>query len=151
MRQLSNGGDVSPTPTLDGSHTRTPGSKPDSSGEKDHVAVPGQAYFGSGKNDEYDEKIGTTVTRGTQTGQGPDVGVVTGQAPQPGYAGVFGGVAPSGADAEEGRIAPRSYDEELEREKERAKKAPDPWSVRFEPGERSNPKVSHASPPGQMS
>jgi len=149
LKRSSNGGDVSPTPTL---HGQIPGLKSDELGEKDRIALPGQAYFGTAKNvgfgeksAEYDEKTDNTVTRGTQTGQGFDVGNQTRRISKPGYAGVYGGAAPSGADAEEGLVAPRSYEEEIEREKERAKNGPDPWAVKFEPGERSNPKVSHGS------
>ncbi|KAL7422377.1 hypothetical protein Q5752_003023 [Cryptotrichosporon argae] len=52
----------------------------------------------------------------------------------------FGGVAPDGEDAEEGLMAVRSREEEDAREAERAAKGPDPWAVRFEPGEKANPK-----------
>nr|ODN86187.1 polyamine transporter 1 [Cryptococcus depauperatus CBS 7841] len=51
----------------------------------------------------------------------------------------FGGVAPTGSDAERGLRAARSREEEDERDLEREKGA-DPWAVQFEPGERSNPK-----------
>lgn len=57
----------------------------------------------------------------------------------------FGGVAPSGTDAERGLRAVRSREEEEERDLERELKGPDPWAVSFEPGESINPKVSHSS------
>ena len=53
----------------------------------------------------------------------------------------FGGVAPSGVDAEEGLRPLRSHEEEEEREAMRKAKGPDPWAVKFEPGEKINPKV----------
>jgi hypothetical protein len=55
--------------------------------------------------------------------------------------GPFGGSAPSGEDAELGLMAVRSLEEELQRESERERKGPDPFAVRFEPGEAANPKV----------
>ncbi len=83
----------------------------------------------------------STTSRG-QTVQGLGMVPITRQASQPGYAGFFGGSAPSGADAEEGRLPAHSQEEEEEREKEREKRGLDPWAVRFDPGERTNPKVS---------
>jgi hypothetical protein len=38
-------------------------------------------------------------------------------------------------------MAVRSLEEELQRESERERKGPDPFAVRFEPGEAANPKV----------
>ncbi|KIR41788.1 polyamine transporter 1 [Cryptococcus deuterogattii 99/473] len=52
----------------------------------------------------------------------------------------FGGVAPSGTDAERGLRAARSREQEEERQLEIELKGPDPWSVSFEPGESINPK-----------
>lgn len=54
---------------------------------------------------------------------------------------LFGGVSPDGVDAEEGLVAVRSREEEVQRQVER-EKGPDPFAVRFEPGEKINPKVS---------
>jgi hypothetical protein len=59
----------------------------------------------------------------------------------PPYVSAFGGVAPDGLDAEEGLVAVRSREEEEERIAERDEKGPDPWAVKFEPGEQINPKV----------
>lgn len=56
----------------------------------------------------------------------------------------FGGVAPSGTDAERGLRAARSREQEEERQLEIELKGPDPWSVSFEPGESINPKVCHS-------
>jgi hypothetical protein len=53
----------------------------------------------------------------------------------------WGGVAPTGPDAEEGLWAVRSHQEEVDRQKELDKKGPDPFAVRFEPGDKENPKV----------
>jgi hypothetical protein len=64
------------------------------------------------------------------------------QMSQPPAVSPFGGVAPSGVDAEEGLTAVRSHEEEEEREVERQKKGPDPYAVTFEPGDKANPKVS---------
>ncbi|ODO11081.1 hypothetical protein I350_01683 [Cryptococcus amylolentus CBS 6273] len=52
----------------------------------------------------------------------------------------FGGVAPSGIDAERGLRAMRSREEEEARDLERETKGPDPFAVQFEPGEDINPK-----------
>ncbi|KAL1405775.1 hypothetical protein Q8F55_007448 [Vanrija albida] len=54
--------------------------------------------------------------------------------------GLFGGVSPTGQDAEEGLAPARSREEEVERELEREAKGPDPFAVKFEPGEKINPK-----------
>lgn len=56
---------------------------------------------------------------------------------------LFGGVAPSGLDAEEGLVPVRSREEEFDRELAREEKGPDPWAVKFEAGEQINPKVSN--------
>lgn len=55
---------------------------------------------------------------------------------------LFGGVSPDGLDAEEGLAPVMSREEEMERELAREEKGPDPWAVKFEPGEKINPKVS---------
>lgn len=60
---------------------------------------------------------------------------------QPPAVSPWGGVAPSGPDAEDGLRAVRSHEEEDERDAEREKRGPDPWAVKFEPGEKINPKV----------
>lgn len=66
--------------------------------------------------------------------------------------GLFGGVSPTGQDAEEGLAPARSREEEVERELEREAKGFDPYAVKFEPGEKINPKVSvmrgRSCPPG---
>lgn len=59
---------------------------------------------------------------------------------EPPAVGSFGGVAPTGLDAEEGLRAVRSHAEEVEREFRRQTQEPDPWSVKFEPGDRANPR-----------
>jgi len=59
----------------------------------------------------------------------------------PPFVSPFGGVAPEGADADEGLVAVRSREEEEERIAQREEKGIDPWSVKFEPGEKINPKV----------
>jgi hypothetical protein len=56
--------------------------------------------------------------------------------------GMWGGVAPSGPDADAGLRAVRSHEEEMERDEIREKNGVDPWAVKFEPGEKINPKVS---------
>ena len=66
---------------------------------------------------------------------------ITRKISSPPGVGIFGGVAPSGPDAEEGLRPVRSHEEEQERELARMAKGPDPWSVKFEPGEAANPKV----------
>lgn len=71
------------------------------------------------------------------------------QISQPPVVGLFGGVAPSGEDAEMGLVAVRSREEEDERQAEMKRKGPDPFAVRFEPGDPTNPKVSDF--PEQMS
>jgi hypothetical protein len=62
------------------------------------------------------------------------------KASEPPAVGSFGGVAPTGLDAEEGLRAVRSHAEEVERELRRQTQGPDPWSVKFEPGDSANPK-----------
>ncbi|WRT68612.1 uncharacterized protein IL334_005590 [Kwoniella shivajii] len=52
----------------------------------------------------------------------------------------FGGVAPTGNDAQMGLRAARSREEEDDRDQDRETKGPDPWSVQFEPGDKANPK-----------
>jgi len=61
--------------------------------------------------------------------------------------GMFGGVAPEGIDAEEGRRAPWSQEEEEQRDQEREKHGRDPWAVRFEIGDKTNPKVNFSNLP----
>lgn len=64
---------------------------------------------------------------------------------------LFGGVSPDGLDAEEGFGPVRSREEEVARQMEREGKGPDPWAVKFEPGEKINPKVSSARSGGLVS
>ena len=131
---MSNGSDESPTPTVDGAEAgKTEPGKDVDHNEKsadypptDLMEKPKQI---AGAND---------ATRGLRTGQSPMT-----QAPA---VGLFGGVAPSGADAEEGRQPVRSLGEEEKQGAEREKKSPDPWSVRFDPGESANPKVRPTPP-----
>lgn len=61
---------------------------------------------------------------------------------QPAAASLFGGVSPDAIDQEEGLVPVRSREEAEAREEERQKIAADPWAVKFEPGEKINPKVS---------
>jgi hypothetical protein len=82
---------------------------------------------------------------GQETVRGFGMVPVTRQQSLPPAVSPFGGVAPTGPDAEMGLRAVRSHEEEEEREAEMQKTGPDPWSVRFEPGEKINPKVSGAS------
>lgn len=81
---------------------------------------------------------------GQETVRGFGMVPVTRQQSLPPAVSPFGGVAPTGPDAEMGLRAVRSHEEEEEREAEMQKTGPDPWSVRFEPGEKINPKVSGA-------
>ncbi|WVQ95147.1 hypothetical protein IAU59_002241 [Kwoniella sp. CBS 9459] len=89
---------------------------------------------------------GTRVAHNTHTGAGEEVVQGRGMVPisrqysTPPAVGLFGGVAPTGADAEEGLRAARSREDEDERDAAREEKGPDPWAVTFEPGDRSNPK-----------
>lgn len=88
---------------------------------------------------------GTAIPRGTHaTGeavQGLGMVPITRKTSQPPGVGIFGGVAPSGIDAEEGLAPVRSHEEEEEREILRKAKGPDPFAVKFEEGEKTNPKV----------
>ncbi|RSH82295.1 hypothetical protein EHS25_006005 [Saitozyma podzolica] len=77
---------------------------------------------------------------GQETVRGFGMVPVTRQQSLPPAVSPFGGVAPTGPDAEMGLRAVRSHEEEEEREAEMQKTGPDPWSVRFEPGEKINPK-----------
>lgn len=61
---------------------------------------------------------------------------------RPAAASLFGGVSPDDIDQEEGLVPVHSREEAEMREEERQKIAADPWSVKFEPGEKINPKVS---------
>ncbi|WVW85397.1 hypothetical protein I302_107435 [Kwoniella bestiolae CBS 10118] len=89
---------------------------------------------------------GTQVKHHTHTASGKEgvqaVGMVpiTRQYSTPPAVSPFGGVAPTGTDAEMGLRALRSREEEDERDQEREEKGPDPWAVKFEPGEKINPK-----------
>ena len=90
---------------------------------------------------------GTQIHRNVKTGgrdtvQGYGMVPIARQASLPPGVGPFGGTAPTGIDAEEGLWAVRSHQEELERQKTMDKKGPDPYAVRFEPGDKENPKVS---------
>lgn len=91
-----------------------------------------------------------TITRKVETSSGGEMVMGYGMVPirkqvsLPPGVGPFGGSAPSGEDAEMGLRAVRSREEELLRESERERKGPDPFAVRFEPGESINPKVSFA-------
>lgn len=67
---------------------------------------------------------------------------ITRKTSQPPGVGIFGGVAPSGLDAEEGFAPVRSHEEEEERELRRQEKGPDPWAVKFAEDDKENPKVS---------
>lgn len=80
--------------------------------------------------------------RATSVSSARSVGMVplSRKISEPPAVGLFGGVAPTGPDAEEGLRAVRSHAEEEEREIKRQAQGPDPWSVRFEPGESANPK-----------
>lgn len=93
---------------------------------------------------------GTRMPRREFTASGADTVTGVGMVPitrktsQPPGVGIFGGVAPSGPDAEEGFAPVRSHEEEEERELRRLEKGPDPWAVRFDEGDKANPKVSHS-------
>jgi len=81
-------------------------------------------------------------TGGRETVQGYGMMPIFRQPSLPPAVGPFGGTAPSGVDAEEGLWAVRSHEEELERQKTMDKKGPDPFAVKFVPGDPTNPKVS---------
>jgi hypothetical protein len=81
-------------------------------------------------------------TGGRETVQGYGMMPIFRQPSLPPAVGPFGGTAPSGVDAEEGLWAVRSHEEELERQKTMDKKGPDPYAVKFVPGDPTNPKVS---------
>jgi hypothetical protein len=81
-------------------------------------------------------------TGGRETVQGYGMMPIFRQPSLPPAVGPFGGTAPSGIDAEEGLWAVRSHEEELERQKTMDKKGPDPYAVKFVPGDPTNPKVS---------
>lgn len=85
-------------------------------------------------------------TSGRETVQGYGMMPIFRQPSLPPAVGPFGGTAPSGVDAEEGLWAVRSHEEELERQKTMDKKGPDPFAVKFVPGDPANPKVSNPSP-----
>jgi hypothetical protein len=81
-------------------------------------------------------------TGGRETVQGYGMMPIVRQPSLPPAVGPFGGTAPQGIDAEEGLWAVRSHEEELERQKTMDKKGPDPFAVKFVPGDPANPKVS---------
>ncbi|ORX38301.1 hypothetical protein BD324DRAFT_655675 [Kockovaella imperatae] len=91
-------------------------------------------------------QTGTKVKRHVQTSAGHPTSTTYGMVPvtrmtsQPPAVSPFGGIAPEGVDAEEGLSPVRSHEEEQEREEMRKQKGPDPWAVKFAPGEASNPK-----------
>jgi hypothetical protein len=93
---------------------------------------------------------GTQVPRSAHTATGSDTVTGLGMVPitrkrsQPPAVSPFGGVAPDGIDAEEGLGPVRSHEEEEEREIMRQAKGVDPWAVKFEEGEKINPKVGSA-------
>lgn len=93
-------------------------------------------------------RSGTQVPRSAHTATGHDTVTGLGMVPitrkqsQPPAVSPFGGVAPDGVDAEEGLGPVRSHEEEEEREIMRQAKGVDPWAVKFEEGEKTNPKVS---------
>lgn len=116
----------------------------DAFNEKSYNGPPSPS---ASKNPRLDRTAtGTQVNRGTHTGgdtvQGLGMVPITRKTSQPPGVGIFGGVAPSGVDAEEGLAPVRSHEEEEEREILRKAQGPDPWSVRFEEGDKANPKVS---------
>lgn len=92
---------------------------------------------------------GTQVSRRAVDHRGQATAAAYGMVPlspqisRPPIVGLFGGVAPSGEDAAMGLVAVRSREEEEERQAEMKRKGPDPFAVRFEPGDPTNPKVSH--------
>ena len=92
---------------------------------------------------------GTKVSRHLRTASGQDTSQTFGFVPvtrmtsQPPAVGPWGGSAPEGVDAEEGLNPVMSREEEEDREKLRQQKGPDPWAVKFEPGEAANPKVGY--------
>jgi hypothetical protein len=53
----------------------------------------------------------------------------------------FGGVAPEDDEEDEGFMAVRSREEADAREQRLEEKGEDPWRVKFEPGDKENPKV----------
>lgn len=81
-------------------------------------------------------------TGGRDTVQGYGMMPIFRQPSLPPAVGPFGGTAPSGVDAEEGLWAVRSHEEELQRQKTMDQKGPDPFAVKFVPGDSTNPKVS---------
>ena len=117
------------------------------SAKKAHAAVTANPVLGSGYKIER-TNTGTHVARhqttsgGQNTVQALGLVPVTRQMSQPPAVSPFGGISPSGIDAEEGLSPVRSHEEEEEREELRKEKGPDPWAVKFEPGEKTNPKVS---------
>ncbi|KAK4684849.1 MFS transporter, DHA1 family, multidrug resistance protein, partial [Tremellales sp. Uapishka_1] len=74
----------------------------------------------------------------SQVGRQPST--ISRQMSRPPAVSPWGGVAPDGPDAENGLRATRSYREQEQRDEEREKKGPDIWAVKFEPGEKINPK-----------
>lgn len=146
------GSDVSPTPTL------LPGDRDEKEGRAAGVGAVANPPEASEEVDTFDEKRIPSPVATKRRERAPStpqvyrsnlhedtvrtVGMVpiTRKTSQPPQVGLFGGVAPSGPDADEGFRPVRSHEEEEERELARKAKGPDPWAVKFEPGEKANPK-----------
>jgi hypothetical protein len=127
------------------------------------LGLPGARGGKKGRSNTLDEKTGsvpfakidrtatgTRINRHVKTGgrdtvQGYGMMPIVRQPSLPPAVGPFGGTAPDGPDAEEGLWAVRSHEEELARQKTMDAKGPDPWAVRFVPGDPENPKASTAS------
>lgn len=122
------------------------------------VSSAGASAYGRNRSSTLDEKstgftrigrtsTGTQIPRQGKAGarrdsiQGFGMAPIVRQPSLPPAVGPFGGAAPSGIDAEEGLWAVRSHEEELERQKTMDKKGPDPFAVKFVPGDKENPKV----------
>ena len=109
------------------------------------TATPPPAFSQIGRT-----ATGTQIHRNVKVGgrdtvQGYGMMPIVRQASLPPAVGPFGGTAPTGIDAEEGLWAVRSHEEELERQRTMDKNGPDPFAVRFVPGDRENPKVNSSS------
>ncbi|WVQ72033.1 hypothetical protein IAR50_001577 [Cryptococcus sp. DSM 104548] len=152
--------DESPTPTLTGpigsqdaygtgAHVYEPKEKDGQSGTAGVKTGAGLADFEKAR--EIDEKgenpsplahthAAHRPAHGTNTVEGLGMVPLARQFSTPPAVSPFGGVSPSGADAERGLRAVRSREEEEARDLERETKGPDPFSVQFEPGEDINPK-----------
>ncbi|WWC63519.1 uncharacterized protein I303_106122 [Kwoniella dejecticola CBS 10117] len=145
QRDVSETGSESPTPTIAAGNGAQGAQKPFNEKSElhhdhhhHHHRSPSQKSHYSDRHDQYTEKPHT----GTASDGVKGVGMVpiSRQSSTPPAVGLFGGVAPTGPDAEEGLRAMRSREEEDERDAEREEKGPDPWAVKFEPGEKINPK-----------